>query len=122
MAEGSNGRLIKHMALPDEWAAALDSGEYTMSTRGRTLAEEGFIHCSYHDQLVGVASNFYGDVDELVLLTIDTSLVDAPIRDEPPAPGADQRFPHIYGKLPVAAVVATHAWRRKPDGWPPPPG
>ncbi len=121
MAEGSNGRLIKHMALPDEWAAAVESGEYTMSTRGKTLAEEGFIHCSNHDQLVGVANLAYGDVDELVVLTIDTSLVDAPIRDETPAPGADQLFPHIYGPLPVNAVIAARPWHRSAGGWSAPP-
>ena len=41
---------IFHVALAAEWEAALESGAYTMSTLGRTLAEEGFIHCSHEDQ------------------------------------------------------------------------
>ncbi len=108
---------ILHLAEPDDWAAAVDAGTYTMSTRGRTLADEGFIHCSRPEQVEAVANGFYADLDQLVVLTIDTARVGAPIRDEPPAPGSDERFPHIYGPLPVAAVVRTTPWRRAPEGW-----
>ena len=108
---------ILHLALPDDWAAAFETGSYTMSTRGVTLEEEGFIHCSYPDQVEGVAERFYADVDQLVLLTVDTSLVDAPVRDEPPVPGSDERFPHVYGPLPLAAVRDARLWFRSPDGW-----
>ncbi len=111
------GDPILHLALPDDWAAAFGDGVYTMSTRGRTLAEEGFIHCSRPDQVEGVANRFYADVDQLVLLAIDTELVGAEIRDEPPAPGSPERFPHLYGPLPLAAVVDATLWSRSPTGW-----
>ncbi len=88
-----------------------------MSTRGRTLDEEGFIHCSRPDQVEAVAERFYADVEELVVLTIDTDLVDAPIRDEPPFPGSPERFPHLYGPLPLAAVIDATFWSRSPGGW-----
>lgn len=106
-----------HLALPEDWAAAFAAGRYETSTRGRTLAEEGFIHCSRIDQVETVANNFYADVDELVLLTIDTARVDAPIVYEPPAPGIDETFPHLYGALPVEAVVDATFWTRDTDGW-----
>jgi glutathione S-transferase len=106
---------ILHLALPDDWAAAFVTGEYRMSTRGVTLEQEGFIHCSTQEQMQDTANRFYSDLDQLVVLTIDPRLVPSPIRWEPPAPGADVLFPHIYGPLPVAAVnLATH-WRRSPD-------
>jgi uncharacterized protein (DUF952 family) len=35
--------LIYHIAYPAEWAAAQRDGEYLTSSRGRTLAKEGFI-------------------------------------------------------------------------------
>ena len=97
---------IFHLALASEWAAAEESGAYTTSTLGRSLAEEGFIHASRADQWTAVRDRFYADVTEpLVLLEIDTDLLDVPVVEEPPAPGVEETFPHIYGRLPASAVV-----------------
>ncbi|QSR25949.1 hypothetical protein CFH99_09970 [Nocardioides aromaticivorans] len=97
---------IFHLALASEWAAAEASGAYTTSTLGRSLAEEGFIHASRADQWTAVRDRFYADVTEpLVLLEIDTDLLDVPVVEEPPAPGVEETFPHIYGRLPASAVV-----------------
>ena len=94
---------IFHLALPHEWAAAVEAGAYTMSTRGITLEQEGFIHCSREDQVEPVRSRYYSDVDELLLLTIDTDLLTSPWQvDEVPG---DETFPHIYGALNLEAVV-----------------
>jgi uncharacterized protein (DUF952 family) len=97
---------IFHLALASDWAAAEASGAYTTSTLGRTLAEEGFIHASRADQWTAVRERVYGDVSEpLVLLQIDTDLLDVPVVEEPAVPGGAETFPHIYGRLPAAAVV-----------------
>lgn len=105
---------IFHVALASEWEAALGSGSYTTSTRGRTLADEGFIHASRGDQWQGVRDRFYADVDEpLVLLVIDTQRLDVPVVAEP-VPDSAETFPHIYGPLPAAAVV--QALPLGPDG------
>jgi uncharacterized protein (DUF952 family)/heme-degrading monooxygenase HmoA len=106
---------IFHIALPDDWEAAQRSGEYTASTRGRSLSEEGFIHCSFADQVEATANRYYADLDELMLLTIDPSLLGSELVVEDPFPGAPQRFPHVYAPIPVAAVVETTAWRRERD-------
>jgi glutathione S-transferase len=82
-----------------------------------TLEQEGFIHCSTREQMVDTANRFYGDLDQLVVLTIDPHLVAAPIVYEPPAPGVDGLFPHIYGPLPVAAVNAVRTWVRQERAW-----
>ncbi|MGA9275397.1 DUF952 domain-containing protein [Ilumatobacter sp.] len=105
---------IFHMALPDDWAAAFQTGEYAMSTRGRTLEEEGFIHASTREQIEATANRFYADVDQLVLLTIDPAQVTHEIRWEPPGPGVEELFPHIYGPLPIAAVIRNDYWFRSP--------
>jgi uncharacterized protein (DUF952 family) len=95
-----------HVAFGRDWEAAKEVGEYRVSTRGRTLAEEGFLHASYAHQWQGVRDAYYGDVTEpLVLLEVDPALLDVPVVDEVPAGGAEA-FPHVYGPLPVAAVVA----------------
>jgi uncharacterized protein (DUF952 family) len=98
------GEHIFHLAAPADWAAAQSSGKYRISTRGRTLDEEGFIHASRAGQVEGVRAAFYADLTDLVLLDIDPERLTSPLHLEVP-PGADQAFPHIYGPLDVDAVV-----------------
>ena len=86
------------------WVDALRVGEYRTSTRNLPLAEVGFIHCSLRHQLRGVAEYVYGDLEDLVVLIIDSTRLSVPVRYEAPEPGAE-RYPHIYGAVPVHAVV-----------------
>jgi len=100
------GEHVFHLALRRDWEAALGEGSYRISTLGRTLAEEGFIHASRRHQVQGVQDAFYGDVTEpMVLLEIDPVLLTAPLVLEVP-PGGDEPFPHVYGPVGVDAVVA----------------
>src|SRR5689334_23790797 len=60
----SRGRMrrvttIYHLAEPEHWADALASGSYTQSTRGRTLAQEGFIHCRSEEHTSELQSQFH---------------------------------------------------------------
>jgi uncharacterized protein (DUF952 family) len=96
--------VIFHLAVQSEWDAARAAGIYDRSTLGRSLAEEGFIHCSFAGQVATIASRFYASRDDVVVLEIDEDRVGAEIRVEL-APDTDEQFPHIYGPLPVAAVV-----------------
>ena len=65
-----------------------------------TLEEEGYLHASRADQWEAVRERYYADVTEpLVLLEIDTDLLDVPWVEELPAPDATETFPHIYGPL-----------------------
>ena len=100
---------IFHVALLADWEAAQPAGEYRVSTLGRTLEEEGFLHASYAHQWEGVRDTFYADVEQpLVLLEIDPDRLDVPVVVEaPPGAGPDaEAFPHVYGSLRVGAVVA----------------
>jgi uncharacterized protein (DUF952 family) len=98
---------IYHLATASDWAEARRTGTYTTSTYGVTLEQEGFIHASRADQWEGVRKRFYADVEgPLVLLEIDAELLGVPLVEEPPAPGVEETFPHIYGPLPPGAVVA----------------
>jgi len=98
------GRIF-HIATAADWRAAQEAGTYTTSTRGRTLAEEGFIHASRGDQWPAVRERFYADVDEpLLLLVIETDLLDVPVVEEEVA-GTGQTFPHVHGPLRPGAVV-----------------
>lgn len=107
--------LIYHITTPADWQHALADGSYTISTRGRTLAEQGFIHCSAADQVAAVANFIYRGEAGLIVLVIDTSRVPAQIRYEK-APGTDEEFPHIYGALNIDAVIGTVPLNSDPDG------
>ena len=103
---------LYHLAFVDHWDEAQRTGEYRWSTRGMTLDEVGFIHAAHPAQLGGVAERFYADVDpqDLVVLEIDPARLTAAgidVIEEPanPADPTSERFPHIYGPLPVAAVT-----------------
>jgi uncharacterized protein (DUF952 family) len=97
---------IYHLAEPEHWTDALASGSYTQSTRGRTLAQEGFIHCSSAQQWPVVRRAFYADhPDPLLLLEIDEDrLAEPPVR-EVGNPATGEVFPHLYAALDPAAVV-----------------
>ncbi|HLJ98340.1 MAG TPA: DUF952 domain-containing protein [Streptosporangiaceae bacterium] len=100
--------LIYHIARASDWERATRDGEYTVSTAGRTLAEEGFIHASQPHQVQGVRDAFFRDTPGLVLLVIDPDLVRAPVRYDA-VPGEPDPFPHIYGPLNTDAVVEVRA-------------
>lgn len=101
---------IFHIATLADWERAQTRGTYTTSTRGVSLEEEGFIHASRADQWQQVRRRFYGDVTEpLVLLEIETDLLDLPVVEEVPAPGMTETFPHVYGPIAPRAVVAVSA-------------
>ncbi len=96
---------ILHIITREAWATALEQGAY----RAPSLADEGFIHTSTAEQVLGVANTFYAGLTDLAILVIDSALVEAEIKYEAPsgdgpapAPGL---FPHIYGALNLNAVV-----------------
>lgn len=100
---------LLHLAEASLWEAARGTGTYEMSTRGRTLQEEGFIHLSLPHQLPGVERMLYGDEGgagghDLVVLAVDPARLTGPVRYEAMKPGGEE-FPHLYGPLPVEAVV-----------------
>jgi uncharacterized protein (DUF952 family) len=96
--------MIYHLTEPDRWARSLAEGVHTGSSRDIELDDEGFIHCSTAEQWPGVRQRFYADVHELLLLHIDETLVESEIVYEQLG-DAPASFPHIYGPLPLLAVV-----------------
>jgi uncharacterized protein (DUF952 family) len=106
---------IYHIASRSDWEQALRNGSYTTSTRGRTLEQQGFIHCSDAGQVAGVANFVYADADDLVLLEIDPDRVQATVQYDD-VPGEPAPFPHIYGPLNPDAVVHIHPFAPGPDG------
>lgn len=90
--------MIHHVMTPEGWERFQTTGTSEQSTRDLTLAEEGFIHCSYAEQLEGTLQRFYADLPEVVVVTLDPDLLSPEIKVE-------NGFPHVYGPLALDAVV-----------------
>jgi uncharacterized protein (DUF952 family) len=101
--------LIYHLVSRAAWEQR-PAGPY----RADSLAGEGFIHCSYQDQVGWVANSFYRDEADLLVLCIDTERLSSPVRDEDP--GIGRKFPHVYGPIDPAAVVEARTLRRDAAG------
>ena len=84
----------------------MSAGSYRVSTLGRTIDDEGFIHASTPDQVQATASRFYaGLTDDLVVLVMRTEALEGagvPVRFEDA--GTGELFPHLYAALPVGLV------------------
>ena len=107
--------LIYHIALPGHLEQAKAAGVYTMSTRDVTIAQEGYMHASFESQVAGTLGRFYSDAPSACVLVIDTHLVAAAglkvvVEQLGRAP---EPFPHVYGNLPVNAIVRV----RSIDEW-----
>jgi uncharacterized protein (DUF952 family) len=105
---------IFHFCPRASWEAAQLDGEY----RADSLATEGFIHCSDAGSVHLPANALARGRTDLVLLEIDESRLAEPPRYEPGAPADPDSllFPHVYGPVPVAAVVAVHPFQPDPSG------
>jgi uncharacterized protein (DUF952 family) len=101
---------IYHIALRSDWEAATAEGQYAISTRGRSLASNGFIHCCFAEQVDATAERFYADVDDAVVLRIDPRRLASRIVVEDLG-GTGEQFPHLYGPIPVDAVVEVRRLR-----------
>ena len=109
------GADLFHLALADEWERVRTAGgTYRRSTVDRSLAEEGFIHCSFAEQVQATADRYYVGRSDVVLLRIDPARLDAEVRVEQ-VPGGE-RFPHVHGPIPVTAVISAEPVPLGADG------
>jgi uncharacterized protein (DUF952 family) len=80
-----------------------------------SLAAEGFIHCSDAHQVVWVANQRFRGRQDLVLLHVDPARLGCEVRYEN-LEGGEQLFPHVYGAIPVTAIVDVVPFRPAEDG------
>lgn len=104
-------RLIYHMCRREEWEAAEAAGRYDGSSED---AADGFLHFSSAQQIVESAARHRAGQDGLVLLAVDADRLGAALKWEQSRGGA--LFPHLYGGLPLEAVVRVDDLPRGPDG------
>ena len=101
--------VLVHLIEPAVWRAALAEG----AVRPPSLDDVGFVHLSTPEQVHLPAERLYPGRRDLVLLVVDPARLTDPVRFEPgvPADPGGMLFPHLYGPLPVAAVVAVVPYR-----------
>lgn len=106
--------VFLHLCGAAQWEASCAVGEH----RPASLAEVGFVHLSTPEQVHLPANRLYRGRTDLVLLHIDPDRLSDPVRWEPGVPGDPEsmRFPHLYGPLPIAAVIAVSPYEPQPDG------
>jgi uncharacterized protein (DUF952 family) len=110
----ANQHVLLHLCSAADWEAAGTRGEL----RPPSLTEVGFVHLSSPGQVHLPANRLYAGRTDLVLLHVDRARLTDPVRWEPGVatdPDA-MLFPHLYGPLPVTAVVDVRPYRPGDDG------
>lgn len=93
--------ILFHFAARRDWAEAQSEDVY----RAPSLASEGFIHCATRTQIPGVIQRHLQGRSDLVRLTLDASRLAPWLRYEWSEASRDE-YPHVYGPIPMAAVIA----------------
>lgn len=89
---------IYHIVLPEVWKKFKGEKLYEADS----LKTEGFIHCSFAEQLEAVLCRYYKDADKVLILEIETEKLTSKLVNEPSTGG--EIYPHIYGKINVEAI------------------
>jgi uncharacterized protein (DUF952 family) len=90
---------ILHITTAEAWAEAQRTG----AVAPPSLAAEGFVHCSTRAQLDATLARHFPGAGPLTLLVLDPAAA-GDLRWEEGRPG--EAFPHVYGPIPTAAVMA----------------
>jgi len=103
--------VLLHIISRDELATAHASGEIAPPS----LAAEGFVHCSFPEQLLVPANERFRGREDLVLLSLGRELIPHPLVVED-SYGSGTSFPHVYGPIPAEAIEQVIEFPPQPDG------
>ena len=95
-------RWIYYLARKGEFERSREGDFYLGSAEDRA---DGFIHFSTARQVRGSAAKHRKGEPDLMLLEIDAERLGAALRWEPARGG--ELFPHLYGRMPLAAIRRT---------------
>ncbi len=104
-------KTIYHIAYREDWNRALVEGVYRVDS----LDSQGFIHMSDGTQVKKVADSTFRGEENLLLLYIDYEEVKDGVRWEGKGDYGED-FPHLYGPLPLDAVVRVEEFRPDENG------
>ncbi len=75
---------------------------------------DGYIHLSTADQLAGTLDKHFAGQTDLHIAAVDLAALGDAVRWE--ASRGGQLFPHVYGALPLSAVIANGLLKRCENG------
>lgn len=93
-------KAVYKIVASEIWQAAQDKGVFEGA--GIDL-NDGFIHLSTAAQSVKTAELYFNGVEGLTFVAIDTARLGEALVFEPSRDNA--LFPHLYGSLPLSAVI-----------------
>lgn len=99
LIKSTKTQMIYHIVKTEYWKLFEDQETYFPES----YAAEGFIHLSTQTQVAGVLERYYKNTPNLLLLSINESLLTSKLIFE--ASTNDELFPHLYGELNKNAVV-----------------
>jgi uncharacterized protein (DUF952 family) len=94
-------RVIYKICPEPLWRAAEAAGRFDGAPVDRA---DGYIHFSTAEQVRETAAKHFGGQADLLLVAVDAEALGAALRFEPSRGGA--LFPHLYGGLPLSAVLS----------------
>jgi uncharacterized protein (DUF952 family) len=103
--------LIFKILSRQEWRAAERNGVFAGAA---VDLADGYIHFSTAEQAPETADKWFAGRDDLILAAIDADALGDELRWEPSRGGA--LFPHLYGHLPMTAVVWSRPLPLAEDG------
>jgi uncharacterized protein (DUF952 family) len=104
-------KKIYKIVTAQDWMKAENAGLFKGSPADM---RDGFIHFSDSHQVRATAEHYFGGQDGLVLVAADAARLGEALKWEPSRGGED--FPHLYGDLPMGAIVWTKSLPLGPDG------
>ena len=102
--------LIFKIVPRPEWESAGES--YAGSPHDKA---DGFLHFSTRAQLPETLRLYYAGVTDLVLVAVEADKLGEALKWEHSASRGED-FPHLYGPLPLSAVLWSEPLNRKADG------
>jgi uncharacterized protein (DUF952 family) len=121
LARGTQGGYARAMientayrlATPDRWAEIMTDGQFDGDPHD---VADGFIHLSAAHQVEGTLVKHYNDHERLVLVEIDLTALGDTVKWEVSRGG--EKFPHVFGSIPVSAVRGIrHVLRNEDKDW-----
>ena len=102
---------IFHIANPNSLSILLTQGSFDADS----LATEGFIHCSTHEEVIATANRRFNEAANLLLWELDQNKIQAPVVFENTS-GGSILYPHIYGSIPLSALVRVYHFNQDASG------
>lgn len=93
--------IIYKITGRDDWEQAERAGQYTGAP---VDLQDGYIHFSTREQVRETAAKHFAGLDGLLLVGVEASRLGSALKWEPSRGG--DLFPHLYGPLPLDAVIS----------------